>query len=357
MRYSDRSGGLSAAERERRQALRFQAADMFAGNIAPPRVARLLGITRKSAYEWHALWRRNGKAALASKGAAGAGGKLTQRQLERLQALLEQGAAAHGWADQCWSAARIALLIAERFRIHYTARGVAYLLKRLGWSFQVPAHRALRRDEARVATWVRRVWPAIKVPGRPGAPGSSSPRSPAKASRPSKGRTWARKGHTPTLPVSYRGSGRVSIAALLCVKPGRRTRLIYRTLTYHRRKHEPKGFGEQDFPNLLSAAHAQLGGPIPLVWDSLPEHVSTPMRTWITAHEDWLSVYRLPPYAPGLNPAEGIWAALRTKLFNFTVGDIDQLAALIRSRLKPMQYRSDLLNGFISATGLTLDSL
>ncbi|GGT06000.1 endonuclease [Planobispora rosea] len=175
--------------------------------------------------------------------------------------------------------------------------------------------------------------------------------------RPPKGRTWARTGQTPILPVAYRGSGRVSIAALLCVKPGQRTWLIYRTLTYHRRKNEPKGFGEQAFQALLSAAHAQPGGPISLVWDSLPKHVSTTMRTWITAHEHWLSVYRLPPYAPDLNPAEGIWSALRTRLVNFTVDDIDQLADLIRSRLKPMQYQSDLLNGFIAATGLTLDAL
>ncbi len=127
--------------------------------------------------------------------------------------------------------------------------------------------------------------------------------------------------------------------------------------TYHRRRNEPKGFGEEAFQTLLSAAHAQLGGPISPVWGSLPEHVSTPMRAWITTHEDRPTVYRLPPYAPDLNPAEGIWSALRTKLFNFTVSDIDQLATLVRSRLKPMQYRSDLLNGFIAATGLTLDSL
>ncbi|MFC7642543.1 helix-turn-helix domain-containing protein [Streptosporangium lutulentum] len=70
MRYSDRGGGLSAQERVRRERLRFRAADMFAGKMEPPRVARLLGITRKSAYEWYALWSRGGKAALASKGAA-----------------------------------------------------------------------------------------------------------------------------------------------------------------------------------------------------------------------------------------------------------------------------------------------
>lgn len=181
MRYSDRSGGLSAPERDRREAVRFQAADMFAGKITPPRVARLLGITRKSAYEWHALWKRGGKSALTSKGAAGTGCRLTDAQLERLEALLGEGAVVHGWDDQRWTAARVAVLIADRFHLSHTPRGVAYLLKRLGWSFQVPAHRAARRDEAQIATWIKRVWPAIKAPGRPGARGSSSPTSPARA--------------------------------------------------------------------------------------------------------------------------------------------------------------------------------
>ncbi|WTL67696.1 winged helix-turn-helix domain-containing protein [Streptosporangium sp. NBC_01495] len=146
MRYSDRGGGLSAQERARRERLRFRAADMFAGEIAPARVARLLGITRKSAYEWYALWRRGGRAALVSKG-AGSGRKLTDEQLERLEAVLEEGAAAHGWDDGHWTAARVAVLIAERFEVSYTARGVAYLLDRLGWTgrFQLPMRRTARR--------------------------------------------------------------------------------------------------------------------------------------------------------------------------------------------------------------------
>ncbi|WP_371786494.1 helix-turn-helix domain-containing protein [Streptosporangium subroseum] len=134
MRYSDRSGGLSTQERAKRERLRFRAADMFAGNIEPPRVAQLLGITRKSAYEWYALWSEGGKVALASKGAAGNGCKLTDEQLTQLEEALEQGTAAHGWDDQRWTTSRIAVLIAERFQVSYTARGVAYLLGRLGWA-------------------------------------------------------------------------------------------------------------------------------------------------------------------------------------------------------------------------------
>ncbi|WTL64425.1 transposase [Streptosporangium sp. NBC_01495] len=163
-----------------------------------------------------------------------------------------------------------------------------------------------------------------------------------------------RKGRTLVLPVAHRDRGRVSIAALICVKPGMRTRLIYRTRTRHHRKNEPKGFTVADLQRLLQAAHTQLGGPISLVWDSLPEHVSTQMRAWIAAQQDWLLVYRFPAYAPDLNPAESVWSNLRTKLFNFTAHSIDDLARLIKNRLKPLQYRPDLLNGFIAETGIMI---
>ncbi|GHH64052.1 hypothetical protein GCM10017673_06010 [Streptosporangium violaceochromogenes] len=172
--------------------------------------------------------------------------------------------------------------------------------------------------------------------------------------KPPQGRTWARKGRTPVLPVAHRSRGRVSIAALICVKPGRRTRLIYRTRTYHHRKNEPKGFTVADFQALLQAAHTQLGGPISLVRDDLPEHAGAQMRAWIAARQDWLPVYRLPAYAPEPNPAEGVWSNPRTKLFNFTVGSIDDLTGLIKNRLKPLQYRPDPLDGSIAETGLMI---
>ncbi|MFF0309975.1 transposase [Streptosporangium sp. NPDC004379] len=123
--------------------------------------------------------------------------------------------------------------------------------------------------------------------------------------RPPKGRTWVPKGRTPVLEVSYRGRGRISIAALICTKPGRRTRLIYRVMVYHRRAGESKGFDAAAFKTLLQAAHAQLGEPISLVWDSLPAHVCAEMRDWIAARQDWLLVYRPPAYAPDLKGGRG----------------------------------------------------
>jgi hypothetical protein len=109
------------------------------------------------------------------------------------------------------------------------------------------------------------------------------------------------------VPVSGKGSGRISIAGLVCVKPGRRPRLIYRTIAHRGRKNERRSFSEADYIALLDAAHQQLGGPIVLIWDNLNVHISAAMRRLIAAR-DWLHVIRLPAYAPDLNPTEGVWS-------------------------------------------------
>ena len=171
--------------------------------------------------------------------------------------------------------------------------------------------------------------------------------------RPPKARTWSRRGTTPVVKVSGKGSGRVSVAGLLCVKPGLRTRLVYRVITHHGRKSEKKGFREADFARLLDAAHQQLGGPIVLVWDNATLHTDALIRGLLAARS-WLTVFQLPSYAPELNPQEGVWAHMKKSLANLAACGTDQLAALAKTRLKRMQYRPALLDGFIAETGLTL---
>ena len=84
--------------------------------------------------------------------------------------------------------------------------------------------------------------------------------------RPPKGRTWGRRGHTPVVKVTGSSNRRVSLAALIAVKPGNRARLIYR-VHQHRGSGtgRPKGFTETGYAHLLDAAHQQLGGPLVVV--------------------------------------------------------------------------------------------
>jgi hypothetical protein len=101
--------------------------------------------------------------------------------------------------------------------------------------------------------------------------------------RPPKARTWARRGHTPVVKVAGSGSGGVSITGLVCLKPGRRGRLIWRVISHHGRKGERSSFGEADYVALLDNVHQRLGTPIVLVWDNLNTHVSAAMRVLIEA--------------------------------------------------------------------------
>ncbi len=101
---------------------------------------------------------------------------------------------------------------------------------------------------------------------------------------------------------------RVSLAALIAVRPGCRPRLIYRTHRA-RRGDKRKGFTEQDYARFLEAAHQQLGGP------------------------------------------------LKRSLANLVKQDINQLTALIKTRLRRMQYRPGLLEGFLAKTRLNLTPL
>jgi len=93
-----------------------------------------------------------------------------------------------------------------------------------------------------------------------------------------------------------------------------------------------------------------------LVWDGLNTHTSHAMRELIAAR-DWLTVYRLPPYAPELNPVEPVWSHLKRSLANMVKHDIGQLTTLVRTRLRRMQYQPGLLDGFLAKPRLDLTPL
>lgn len=150
------------AARARREAVRLQAAVMFAESRPTAQIAAELRVSQKSVLEWRRKWKVGGTAALASSGAGGSDCKLDSEQRKQLAAMLDEGPVVHGWDDARWTLARVSELIGRRFGVGYTLRGVSYLLHRMGYRLQVPARRAAERDPDAVVTWQRRRWPAVK---------------------------------------------------------------------------------------------------------------------------------------------------------------------------------------------------
>lgn len=60
-------------------------------------------------------------------------------------------------------------------------------------------------------------------------------------------------------------------------------------------------------------------------------------------------------YAPDLNPVEGIWSLLRrSSQANTAFTDPDHLMRTLRHGLRQIQHRSNLIDGCLAETGLTL---
>jgi transposase len=173
MRYAQR-GGYTPAEQQRRERLRLEAAERFACGDSTGVIAAELRVTERTVRRWRQAWRDGGTEALRSRGPVSRE-RLSLRQWARLEAELGKGPLAHGFAhDQRWTLGRIKTLIGRLFHVGYTVEGVWKLMRRHGWSCQVPVRRALERDEEAIAVWKAEVWPDIKGRHATWAPGSAS---------------------------------------------------------------------------------------------------------------------------------------------------------------------------------------
>jgi transposase len=122
MRYAD-GGGLTAAERARREKVRLQAAGMIEAGDGDAVIGRRLRVSRMSVNRWRRALAAGGREALASKGPGGARCKLSPAEPAELEAVLDAGPEACGFEDQCWTLARVADLAWQRFGVRYTLTG------------------------------------------------------------------------------------------------------------------------------------------------------------------------------------------------------------------------------------------
>jgi transposase len=164
---------------------RMRAADMFRRGKSQADVARALGVSTATTCEWYRAWRQGGRAALAGAGRAGRLPRLSDDEIAELEQILLEGPRANGFATGLWTLARVAEVIETRFGVRYSQTQTWEIMRRrLGWTRQRPARRAIERDDEAIASWVQNDWPRIKkVPGG-GGHGSSSRTSPGSPSSP-----------------------------------------------------------------------------------------------------------------------------------------------------------------------------
>jgi len=312
-------------------------------------VARCLGVDRSSVYRWRQA-AADGPAGLAAQPHPHRPPALADAQLGRLEALLAQGAHAHGWPNHLWTTARVADLIARHFGIRYHHDHVGrFLRRRLGWTPQKPRRRARERDEAAIRRWQAEQFPRIaRDAQRRGAHLVFLDES-GFLLTPTVRRTWAPQGRTPVLDAWDRRD-RISAISSITVSPKTRQLNLYFDLLP-----ENANVRGEDIVDYLRHLKAHLGGPLTVIWDGSPVHDrSRAVRAYLADHPE-IVTERLPAYAPELNPDELVWAWTKYgRLGNLAATNTDWLRDYIITELLYVREHPELLASFIEQTDLKL---
>jgi putative transposase len=159
-------------------------------------------------------------------------------------------------------------------------------------------------------------------------------------------KTWAEKGHTPTVHHQTWPRHKLSVISAVTLSPKRRrVGLMYAIHTTNIATTQVTLFLHQ----LLQV----IRGPIILVWDGAKTHQSPAVRDVCHRHPR-LHLERFPPYAPELNPDEGVWSLAKRDLANGRSQSLEQLRRSVRTALEATRRSRTRLTGCIRATLLKI---
>lgn len=152
---------LTAAQREAR---RFEAVRLLrSGRVSHAEIARQLGVSRAAVSQWaHQLAQTGRRAGLARRAHPGRPSQMSEAAWRKLFTILRRGARASGFETERWTLRRIAVVVERELGVTYHPCSLSPLLRARSWSPQRPATRARERNEALIAAWLQRDWPAVK---------------------------------------------------------------------------------------------------------------------------------------------------------------------------------------------------
>jgi transposase len=336
----------TAAELERR---RRRAVKLLDEGEDPQLIARLLGVARTSLYRWRKA-AQHGWGGLSAKRHPGRTPRLTIEQLADLEVLLLQGAQAHGWPNNLWTAERVTRLIRQEFGIDHHPEHVRKILKRrLRWTSHKPQRRARERNSKEVERWKADEFPRIVR------------------------EAWQRQAHlifldesgfqlTPCLrrtlwprgmvPIHDSWDRRDRISAISCITVSPK---VARLGLYFELLPDNRTIKAPDILAFLRELKQQQPGPLTIVWDRSSTHdKSLLVRAFLAEHPE-IVTEKFPGYAPELNPDELVWSYTKYgRLANLAAWNTAQLREYLQTELILLRHNSKMLASFVNHANLPL---
>ena len=275
--------------------LRFRGVQMVKSGMSQAAVARALGVRPGTVSRWMKVDRQSRGQQTPSKRR---GPKSSPRQaLKPWQQAVIAKQVIHHEPNQLrlpfalWTRQSVADLIQRKFGIVLTRWCVGGYLKRWGFTPQIPAKRARRRDQERIDAWTSTEYPKLKAEAKKTNAGIWFLDETGMRSDDQVGRTWGKRGQTPVITVSGR---RFSCNVMSAITP--RGELAFSVFEGTMRSAR--------FIRFLERLCRHAKRKVILVLDGHPVHKSRAVTAWVKDHADQITLAFLPPYSPELNPDE-----------------------------------------------------
>jgi transposase len=142
-----------------------------------------------------------------------------------------------------------------------------------------------------------------------------------------------------------------AIGALVYNRRHRKARLLI--------SYRPGTIENPNIIHFLQHLRRHIRGRILLFGDGSGIHRSATTKQWVEGNYRWLAVFRLPAYAPELNPVEGLWSSLKTKdLAHVNDGDLTTLHGRARRGRKRLRrpFPADFAPGYLARNYLARNS-
>ena len=324
-----------------REERRYQGWKLYKRGWSQKVIAEALGVTKGAVSQWIKKAQKKGEEALKKVKPPGRPPRLSEEELAKLPDLLAKGASHYGYRGEVWTRNRVRRVLRGEFQKDFHETHVGRILKKIGWSYQKPKTKVIKRDEARIEKWVEEEWPEIKKKAQNEGREIVFVDEAGFYLLPSVVKTYAPKGETPVLK---KAASREHLSVISGITLGGKMYMII----------QEESFKGPQIVEFLQHLLRHIEGKILVVWDGAPCHRAIVVKDFLKTEAGkrvWLE--KLPAYAPELNPDEGIWNQLKNvELKNLCCQSIAELKRELRKARDRLRQKSRIILGCFKQVGL-----
>jgi len=334
---------ISAYPHDWKEARRQRALELSQQGWPQCQIAEALGVSRPAVSQWLAAVREHGLGAIGARPHPGAPRRLTVAQLGMIPEFLSHGAEAYGFRGEVLTCARIAKIIEWELDVSYSKSHVSRLMKQIEWTPQKPIERATQRDEAQIENWRTEVWPELKKKARRERRKLVFVDESGFYLLPALVKTYAECGETPILQVRQTKD---HLSVMSGITP------IGQLFTLVR---DEAMTGCESVIFLKHLLHC-LSDKLLVIWDGSPIHRGAEVKTFLAdGGAPRVHLESLPPYAPDLNPDEGVWDLLKyVELRNVCCLDLNHLHDELSLAIERLRNKRHLIRACFEGAGLAI---